>query len=467
MRRAIWVESPDNPREPPENAHEPQENPPVTATTDRFLAVFARLAAAAALAAGVASCGGSVSANPSPIVTDTAISILPGTGTTMYSGLPTTFVLSGGTGAYIVTSNNQAVLPIAGGVTGRSVTLVPNPVTADTTVTLTARDTGSATPVTATVTVRPGTVGNSVTITPSATQPSACGAAICAGGDAEVRATISQGGIPLAARGVSFQVVSGDFRIIASGFGVTPEILAASANTITDEQGVARMRIRVLSDALAQTALLQITDLATGAFQRTSFTISQNGTAPLVALPSTINFTGPTNQSCASGLGADVVVFGGRPPYQITQPGSVAFVSPTVVTFSGGRFGVTSNGGCADSASIGIIDAAGATATVTVSNKVGTVEVTPELVVSPTALGLTTCTGTASAVVAGGLGAPFFAAAGNGAITTTVSGSTVTVKRTAGTPAPGVASIDVSVTDGKTVKIVTVALSGGAAGICP
>ena len=40
--------------------------------------------------------------------------------------------------------------------TGRSVTLVPNPVTTDTTVTLTLRDTGSATPVSATVTVQPG-----------------------------------------------------------------------------------------------------------------------------------------------------------------------------------------------------------------------------------------------------------------------------------------------------------------------
>jgi hypothetical protein len=439
----------------------------VTSTPARFLALFARLAAAAALAAGVASCGGSVSANPSPVVTDVAISILPGTGTTMYSGLPTTFVLSGGTGAYIVTSNNQAILPIAGGVTGRSVTLVPNPVTADTTVTLTVRDTGSALPVTANVTVRPGTVSNNVTITPSATQPSVCGSSICAGGDAEVRVTISQGGIPLAARGVSFQVVSGDFRIIASGFGVTPEVLAASANTVTDEQGIARMRIRVLPEALAQTALIQITDLATGAFQRTSFAISQSGTAALVALPNSINFTGPNNQSCASGLGADVVVFGGRPPYQITQPGSVAFVSPTVVTTSGGRFSVTSNGGCADSASIGIIDASGATATVAVSNKVGTVEVTPELVVSPTTLSLTTCAGTASAVVAGGLGAPFFAAAGNGVITATVSGSTVTVKRTAGTTATGIPAVDVSVTDGKTVKTISVGLQLAAGGVCP
>lgn len=442
----------------------------MTFTSSRVLPLLLRLAAAALVAAGVASCGGSVSANPSPIVTDAAISILPGTGTTMYSGLPTTFVLSGGTGSYIVTSSNQAVIPIAGGVTGRSVSLVPNPVTADTPVTLTVRDTGSAVPVTANVTVRPGTVGNTVTITPSATQPTACGSSICAGGDAEVKVTVSQGGIPLAARGVSFGVVSGDFRIIASGFGVTPEVLAASANTITDELGVARMRIRALPEALAQTALIQITDLGTGAFQRTSFTISQNGSAPLVALPNVINFTGPNTTACASGLGADVVVFGGRPPYQITQPGSVAFVTPIVVATSGGRFSVTSNGGCADTATIGIIDASGATATVTVSNRVGTVEVVPQFIVSPNTAALATCTDTSGVIAAGGTGT-FFAAAGSGALVTTVAGSAVSISRAKGSAAPGITSpqsLQVFVSDGKSVLPVTVTLTGPAAtAACP
>ena len=436
----------------------------------RYCAVLLRLAAAGALAAGVAACGGSVSANPSPVVDDPAITILPGTGTTMYSGLPTTFVLSGGTGSYIVTSSNQAVLPIAGGVTGRSVTLVPNPVTADTTVTLTARDTGAALPVTANVTVRPGTVNNNVTITPSATQSSACGAAICSGGDAEVRVTLSQGNIPLAARGVSFQVVSGDFRIIVSGFGVTPEVLAASSNTITDEQGVARMRIRVLTEALAQTALIQVTDLGTGAFQRTSFSISQSGNATLSAIPNQISFTGANNLSCASGLGADVVVFGGRPPYQITQPGSVAVVTPSVVTASGGRFNVTANGGCADNASIGIVDSVGATATVSVSNKLGTAEVIPPLVVTPTSVTLNSCLESAGVVAAGGTG-QFSAASGSGALKTTVSGSNVSISRGSPSTAPGVTSpqtLQVFVSDGRTSQAVTVTLQGQAATVnCP
>ena len=428
----------------------------MNATISSLTSPLARAAAALAAAAGIASCGGGVSANPSPVVDSPTLTILPATAT-LYSGLPTTFVLSGGTGSYIVASSNQAIVPFTGGVTGRSITVVPNPVIVDTVVTLTVRDTGAAAPVTATVTVRPGTVSNNVTITPSATQSSTCGAAICAGGDAEVRATISQGGIPLGARGVSYQVVSGDFRIIASGFGVTPEVLVASASTTTDELGVARMRIRALPEALAQTALIQITDLGTGAFQRTSFTISQSGNAPLAAVPDRISFTGPNTLSCATGLTADVIVFGGRPPYQITQPGSVASVSPAVVSTSGGRFSVTANGGCATDASIGIVDTVGATTTVTVSNALGTAEVIPELIVSPLEVELSSCASKASVLVAGGTG-QFFAAAGNGSLETNVVGSTVTINRRRPSSAPGTSPLQVSVSDGKTVRAVAVQL---------
>ena len=58
--------------------------------------------------------GGGVSANPSPIV-DSPDAHDPARAAVMYSGLPTTFVLSGGTGSYIVTSSNQAMLPVAAG----------------------------------------------------------------------------------------------------------------------------------------------------------------------------------------------------------------------------------------------------------------------------------------------------------------------------------------------------------------
>ena len=241
----------------------------------RLPPLIARAAAACVAALTLASCGGGVSANPSPIVDSATITILPETAV-MYSGLPTTFVLSGGTGSYIIASSDQAVLQVAGGVTGRSVTLVPNNVIADTSVTLTVRDTGSATPVSATVTVRPGTVNNNVTITPSSTQSASCSPAVCSGSDAEVKVTISQGNIPLAARGVRFEVLSGNFTFIASLSGTgTIERDGLGFVTTTDETGIARARIRVTALAPNQTALLQVTDMATGAYRQTSFAIAQ------------------------------------------------------------------------------------------------------------------------------------------------------------------------------------------------
>ena len=425
----------------------------------------ARLLAAAA-ASMLAACGGGVSAPTSPVVDAASITILPDAAV-MYSGLPTTFILSGGTGSYIVASSNQAILQVSGGVTGRSVTLIPNPVASDTVVTLTARDTGSATPVTATVTVKPGTVGNNVTITPTSTQSAACGAAVCSGGDAEVKVTISQGGVPLAARGVRFEAASGAFRIITSASGVQPEVTATSGTTTTDELGVARMRIRVQADANAQTALLQITDLATGAYQRTSFTIAPASNAPLDAQPTTIAFTGPDTASCASGIRADVIVFGGRPPYTISQPGTVA-ISPTTVITSGGSFSVVASGQCTAGSPVAVVDANGATVSINVTNVLGTATVTPPLIVAPAdGIVLTSCTDRASVIVAGGLGT-YSAASGSGYLGVDKDGSTVTVFRKPATTVPaGTTTGTVFVTDGQTVRTVTVNLIGAAAGTCP
>jgi len=309
----------------------------VTPTFCRLPSLIARAAAALAAAILVASCGGGVSANPSPIVDSPTLTILPASAT-LYSGMPTTFVLSGGTGAYIVTSDNQAIVPISGGVTGRSVTVVPNPVTADTTVTLTLRDTGSAAPVTATLTVRPGTVTNNVSITPNPLQSSSCSPAVCSGGDAEVRATLSQGGIPLAARGVRFEVMSGDFRFIVTPAGVAPEQTALSVAVATDETGIARARIRATALAPNQTALLRVTDMGSGAYRQTSFAIAQftGNTPSFFTLPSAISFTGPYENVCAADAITLVSVFGGVPPYTIAGTLTGYTVNPTVVPASGG-----------------------------------------------------------------------------------------------------------------------------------
>ena len=435
-----------------------------------------RLALAALLAFLAASCGSGAVSGPAPVIVPGPLSISPASAT-LYSDLPTNFVISGGNGSYIITSSNQAVIPLSGAFTGGTLVVVPNAVAADTPVTLTVSDTARTAAVTAALTVKPRTVSNVVTVTPSASQSAACGTAVCSGGDAEVSVVLTQGGVPLTNRTVRFDVISGDVRIITSAPGLS-ETLSLSDTTTTDSTGTARMRIRVLSEATSQTALLQVTDTSSGFTQRTAITIAPSSNAPLNAQPSTITFKGTTANTCATGIQADVIVFGGRPPYQISQPGTFQ-VDPRVVTASGGRFTVRATGQCTAGSAIAVVDANGATVTVnainTLSDVVPTAPTpTPDFSVSPTSVTLGSCTETANVALAGGAGAgSYFAASGNSAITATVSGNTGSIRRTTGAPTatPPPSPISVAFSDGQTTKQVTVNLAGTGAppatGPCP
>lgn len=443
----------------------------MTSTCSRLLPSIARAVAAGVAALTLASCGGGgVSAGPSPIVNSATITILPATAV-MYSGLPTTFVLSGGTGSYVIASSDQAVLQVAGGVTGRSVTLVPNNVTAETTVTLTVRDTGAAAPVQATVTVRPGTVNNNVTITPSSTQSPSCTPAICSGGDAEVKVTISQGGIPLAARGIRFEVLSGSFAFITTAPGVTPELTATFTDTTTDETGIARTRIRVTALAANQTALLRVTDLATGAYRQSAFAIAQftGNTLAYFTLPSSITFTGAFSTACAANVATDVSIFGGTPPYSISGGSSAFTATPSTVLASGGKFNIILPLGasCVDGAAIGVTDATGRTIAVTVNNVLGTgTAPAPPVVLSPNSLTLAcsftdtvpdpdiVVAVTSSLTVSGGT-SPFSAGTDHPRVLVTVTDRTVTVQRLNGDLVNYPTTGRVTITDGATTTFAT------------
>jgi hypothetical protein len=149
--RRPCVESlhPTRPNDKKGCANNDTQGPPVK----RFaLDCFARLALAFFSAMVLGSCGSGAVSGPAPVNDPTRITILPATAT-LYSGAPTTFVISGGTGSYIVSSSNQAVIPVSGSVTTGTLILVPNPVIADTPVTLTVRDTGTTPLATATLTV--------------------------------------------------------------------------------------------------------------------------------------------------------------------------------------------------------------------------------------------------------------------------------------------------------------------------
>lgn len=427
-----------------------------------------RLILCGAAVSALVSCGsGAVSSPPAPVTPD-PISVTPSEAT-LFSELPTNFIISGGNGSYIITSSNQAVVPIAGSFTGTTLTVVPNPVAQETPVTLTVRDTSTSAPVVAELTVRPRTIENVVTITPSASQSAACGTSICSGGDAEVKVVLSQNGIPLVGRQVRFDVVSGDIRIITSSAG-TPEALATSGTTTTDNTGTARMRVRVLADATSQTALLQVTDLSSGFTQRTSVSIAPSSNAPLNAQPSTIVFQGLAPNTCASGISADVIVFGGRPPYLISQPGSFR-VSPTVVTQNGGRFTVTATGQCTAGSQIAVVDANGATVSVTASNALSDVPPptptpTTAFTVAPTNVTLNACGAQTQVLLLGGTG-NYLAASGDPAIVAVRDG---TIRRPIRPPAeavtPGSATVTVTFSDGVTTQDVTVTLSGTALGPC-
>ena len=379
-----------------------------------------------------------MSANPSPIVDSPTLTILPGTAV-MYPGLPTTFVFSGGTGAYIIASSNQAILPVIGGVTGRSVTIVPNPVAVETQVTLTLRDTGAAVPVSATVTVRPGTVNNDLTITPSSTQDASCSPAVCSGGDAQVKVTVSQGGVPLAARGVRFQVVTGSFAFLESpplSRFETPGV-PTSLITTTDETGTARATLRVTALAPNQTATLRVTDLGTGAYREASFAIVQftGNTPAFFVVPSTITFTGPYENVCASGASTRVSIYGGTPPYTISGSSSEYSIDTTTVAASGGSFGVSlpvsASPICFKGGAIGVTDATGRTVFVTINNEAGTGTAPPPAIeLIPNFFDLA-CGSSTTIVVQGGA-EPFSVATNHPRIIASLATRTVTVSRLTG-----------------------------------
>jgi len=419
----------------------------------------------------IGSCGsGAVSSSSA---SSTVPVVITPSAATLYSDVPSTFIVTGGNGNYVITSSDQTVLPVSSAplTATNSFTVVPSTVGADTTVTLNARDTGTAPSGSAQVVIRPRTISNVVTVTPSASQSAACGASICAGGDAEVKVVLTQAGVPLVGRLVRFDVLSGDFRIIASAPGL-PEALALTSTAITDGSGTARIRIRVLADATAQTSLLQVTDVSSGSTTTVSLSIAPSSNAPLSALPSTISFIGRDSNTCATGFSAEVIVFGGRPPYTITSPGTF-IVTPSILTSSGQRFTVTPTGLCTEGSAIAIVDDNGASATVTASNVPGAITTTsPPLVVSPDTVTLDSCNSIATVIVAGGF-APYFASSSTQAIRTSVAprvgsggGSTVSIQRRAGSDV-SVRPQTVAISDGRDVKAVEVNLVGTAFGPCP
>jgi hypothetical protein len=192
-------------------------------------------------------------------------------------------------------------------------------------------------------------------------------------------------------------------------------------------------------------------------------------------VPDGLAFIGPRQGECAS-ASSRFFVYGGTPPYTISNSSQGFGVAPGIVAANGGSFTVAATGGpCSTegtSATILVTDSTGRVRSVLITNK-PTTDALPPLVVAPDTVTLASCTTNASFSVAGGTGSYLMPSAGSDLIEVTpVIGGIATVRRRAGTPTAltgSATSLDVSVgvTDGLTTDTVTVTLTGAGAGACP
>jgi hypothetical protein len=354
---------------------------------------------------GLGGCGGGSGAPNNPFAPAQVFTVLP-SDLTAYSEMPTTLTVSGGTAPYSAFSNNQSVLGLT--VTDQTVTLLPNTVSADTPVTVTVRDAKGAT-VAVAVIVKAASLVNSLTLKADAfnvvacPNPGALGSSptdakgqtfICTGqtGSVAVRLLNTVGG-GISGRKIQFDVIQGHFHFFTNAPG-QPETFALSYAVPSDQDGNAVARVRADPSAPQEIVIVQASDVTGGActvvttasspaalpagtcpFVRGVFVIVQvtAGGAALEVVPNTVTITGPDTQTCSFGVATTFFVFGGTPPYTVSNPFPNALqVSPSVVTSSGAGFTVTTLGACLAPATLSISDAAGHVTTVTVNNNVGT-----------------------------------------------------------------------------------------------
>jgi hypothetical protein len=296
---------------------------------------------------------------------------LPSTAT-VYSNTPAILTITGGVPPYFVVSSNTAILPVAVSVTNGTIVLLPANVLADTVVLITAQDSAGI-KATATITVKPSPIFNTLTITPAS---AACGAnTICSGQTATASVTVTgAGGVGIPNRQVKFEVVTGAFAI-QSNDPANP--LVSTLTVVSDQFGVARVIIQANNNAPTQPALLRATELTTGNQQTAQFTIVQtiNGQAVLSVVPATATIAGADKLTCSSGFRIDYYIYGGTPPYTVvsTFPNAVTLINSTVPA-PGMSFSAITNGTCVNPLVFSIRDSIGLQTTATLNNVVGTAE---------------------------------------------------------------------------------------------
>lgn len=396
------------------------------------------------LAAALSGCGGnSTSLDP--------LAVSPGDAVA-YNGNPVTLHISGGNQPYTITSSNSAVISVPPGVGGSTVVFDANNVAEDTQVNLDVRDlTGKL--ATASITVKPSVIANTVTVTPEPATPGVgCDPAVCSGLTALVTVQLKNMATPLVNRTVKFDVADGDYQFITNPGGTT---FANTITATTDQNGDARVRIKAKPDAPTQYALLKITDVVGGSVLQTAFTIAQytNGEGILSVVPDTHTITAYYDGTCSYGAKVDYIIHGGTAPYTVTStsPG-VATVSPATVLTNGAGFTATTHDDfCPGTATFDIKDATGRTIGATLENKKGSVAAPPPVAFYVTApASVTIAAGASAAFKALGGTSPYYVSSSNtGVAQASISGANLTIDGVA----TGTASIVVADSKGTTKSI--------------
>jgi len=358
-------------------------------TENRKFAVWLRtLVGLVALAGllGLSGCGGGSGAPNNVFDTPGPLTLVPES-LTVYSETPATLTVAGGQPPYTIFSADQSILPVQTDVIGSTVNLLPNVVSAATSVTVTARDARGVSTQTD-ISIKPAPLINTLKLKADSyidACPNSGGSAapgddqtstfICSGQTGTVSVQIANtvgGGI--AGRQVRFDIVQGAFQIFTELPGKPPSF-ALTYTVTTDQNGNAVARIRADPGASQQIVVVKATDVSTGAYVRGTFVIVSvvnANAADLVVVPTTVTISGPDNETCSSGVSSTYYIFGGQPPYRVVASFPQALtISPSEVQSYGAGFTATTTGACVDPETIAITDAALHTVTVTLTNKPG------------------------------------------------------------------------------------------------
>ena len=423
-------------------------------TQNRLFRIWMRPFAGVAALAGMlalSACGGGSGAPNNPYgpgpTTPGPLTILPQF-VTVYSGVPATLTISGGTPPYSAFSSNSTVLPVTQSVSGSTLLLLANQVGAVTNVVVDIQDaagnrTGTSASPSANVNVSPAPLlPNLITVLPNGD----CAGTnnLCSGGTGTASVVVTApGGAGIAGRQVRFDVVAGSYAIQTPNPALP---LASTLTVVTDANGNASVGLVVNVNAVTQIATIRATDVTTGNQVTGNFTIQQvtDGSAVLSIIPTgNTTVTGPTTTTCSSGADVAYYIFGGTPPYTVAAsfPASVSLAGVPVFS-NGGHFDAITNGSCFTNMQFAITDATGRTipgsASPTLSNVVGTAAPTPPpaLTVSPSSVTIAapaSCVGkTFNFVPVGGTGSYSVTASPSGPVITSVpapptSGAVVSV----------------------------------------